>query len=649
MLFLTSATWGWAETIEQDKLTFNISNGEATVVGYDSTLGNNLVIPNSVQQVPVTDIIEKCFANCLQLKQVALPQGVSVLSKSCFEGCANLENVSFPKKLIDIKEKAFKGCTSLKTITLPDSLTDMRDSCFKACRIDTFNTSVGLEYAGRACFADAKIKNLNIADGTKTINDYWFYRCSYMNLTVPASVTRIEAGAFEDIDSLYITFKGLTPPKMYFPFNYIAPREIVVPFEAIGGYMNELLDNQGEFFTHVIKPEGYERVSVDSLFFFINDKGDAYCTYGDDFSYQIQNYVWMNGDTLTIPGTITYEDKEYKVKGLLPFAFASAKVSAVKIPEGIELLGFLCLMDNTISSLIIPKTVNKIEGDIVAMHRPDYIAVDTLNAFYDARENNMALVETATNKLLTVTDSLKGIPESVTALGDYCFAMKQGLEPLTLPNRITSIGNYCFAFNYDLTKVNLGDSLESIGNHCFTACYEMRSLVMPNSVTQIGRNCFEMDYLLDSIKLSDNLTSLPFECFYSCSSLQHLSLPAGISVIGKYCFDGCDYLQSFTCYATTPPVVNSIFEENSGYFGINWSDAEYIKLYVPEESINLYKESSLWDCFDIEALKTTKNPITLCDREFQSTGLIYDVHGHIVRNPQPNRIYIQNGKKTMRR
>ena len=67
------------------------------------------------------------------LKEIRIPEGVTVIEASAFAGCSELERVYLPDSLITIKEAAFYNCPNLVEINIPDSVTEIADNAFKKC------------------------------------------------------------------------------------------------------------------------------------------------------------------------------------------------------------------------------------------------------------------------------------------------------------------------------------------------------------------------------------------------------------------------------------------------------------------------------------------------------------------------------------
>ena len=59
------------------------------------------------------------FKDCTKLSYIAIPEGVTAISKYAFRGCSSLAEIALPESLKSIGEGAFLGCEALKTVNVP--------------------------------------------------------------------------------------------------------------------------------------------------------------------------------------------------------------------------------------------------------------------------------------------------------------------------------------------------------------------------------------------------------------------------------------------------------------------------------------------------------------------------------------------------
>ena len=60
-----------------------------------------------------------CFEGCSLLREITIPEGVSVIGANAFHNCAALESVTLPRTLKAIRSGAFSGCARLKKLKYP--------------------------------------------------------------------------------------------------------------------------------------------------------------------------------------------------------------------------------------------------------------------------------------------------------------------------------------------------------------------------------------------------------------------------------------------------------------------------------------------------------------------------------------------------
>ena len=149
---------------------------------------------------------------------------------------------------------------------------------------------------------------------------------------------------------------------------------------------------------------------------------------------------------------------------------------------------------------------------------------------------------------------------------------------------VTSIGDHAFSNCNSLTGVSIPMSITKIGSCAFYNCTSLKSIVIPNSVTSIGENAFYDCDGLTYITIPNNVTSMGQQIFYDCGRLTSVIIGSSVTSIGSSAFSGCP-LSSITSLALTPPAA-------SGF--PNTSTA---KLYVPKESVELYRTTSGWNYF----------------------------------------------------
>ncbi|MBO5817240.1 MAG: leucine-rich repeat protein [Paludibacteraceae bacterium] len=225
------------------------------------------------------------------------------------------------------------------------------------------------------------------------------------------------------------------------------------------------------------------------------------------------------------------------------YAFENcSNLSTFVIPNKVQKIGDYAFAKCTsLTSLVIPENVAKIGWGIVSYcDALASIVVAEQNPTFDSRDNCNSIIETATNTIVT-TCTQSVIPNSVTNIGACAFYGRTDLTHIIIPEHITSINDYAFANCTSLESVSIGDNFKSIGKYAFRSCKTMTSF----------------------------------------------SIGKGIESIMQSAFMDCGKLETFICNAVTPPATQ-------------WSTFEVSPtavLYVPTESVDLYKNDNEWKDF----------------------------------------------------
>ena len=197
--------------------------------------GTELIIPSHVNGKPVTSVDEDALSNETMISLV-IPWTVRSIGEDAVSSSPKLETVTFSEGLLGLGTGAFGGCTALKSVTLPSSLERVGDSCFRDCtaleevtllgnssiggssflgcdalKKVTFAGKTGYAYSLRsACFeSDALLEEVAFAEGLEVIGPFSFAGCtSLKTVYLPASLTKVEASAFQNTGELKVFYAG---------------------------------------------------------------------------------------------------------------------------------------------------------------------------------------------------------------------------------------------------------------------------------------------------------------------------------------------------------------------------------------------------------------------------------------------------------
>ena len=171
---------------------------------YNGTGDSEIVIPELIDGLPVTEIGESCFAENTELTAVTLPDTIDYIGESAFEQCTNLSGIRFSKNISVIDHYAFSG-SGLVSAELPDSAVEIGESVFYACpSLETVYFPEGIKMIPKGTFWETpELTSVTIAAAKLFIDNDAFDAPEGLTLTgIPGSYTenyaRLKNYAFEE-------------------------------------------------------------------------------------------------------------------------------------------------------------------------------------------------------------------------------------------------------------------------------------------------------------------------------------------------------------------------------------------------------------------------------------------------------------------
>ena len=173
--------------------------------------------------------------------------------------------------------------------------------------------------------------------------------------------------------------------------------------------------------------------------------------------------------SMTIPNSVTSI-------GIAAFAGCSG-LTSVTISNSVTSIGNSAFENcSELTSVTIPNSVKKIgSGVFQGCTGLTSMVVEGGNTEYDSHNNCNAIIETATNTLISGCKNTI-IPNSVTKIGDWAFYACAGLTSITIPDSVTSIRWGAFEDCTGLTSVTIPDSVTYIGHQVFTGCANLKKV-----------------------------------------------------------------------------------------------------------------------------------------------------------------------------
>lgn len=191
------------------------------------------------------------------------------------------------------------------------------------------------------------------------------------------------------------------------------------------------------------------------------------------------------------------------------------------------------------------------------------------------------------------------LPEGFTSMGSYAFE-ESGLTSVTFPSTLKTINYLCFYNSDNLKTINFNGQT-SIGDNAFQYSDAIATLKFPETLTSIGNYAFDNCSRLKNIEFNEGLSNIGTDAFYNCDALQSVILPSTLISMHGAAFHNCDNLWLITCRSIAPPVATNY----------NVADKSVMTLYVPQLSVNVYKQTLHWDVFDIKGVDIMPDNITI--------------------------------------
>ena len=310
---------------------------------------------------------------------------------------------------------------------------------------------------------------------------------------------------------------------------------------------------------------------------------------------------------VSVAGSCLYAEQFDSIVGGINYRFDTEDSSAMVIDR----YNFDYYFNDYNGDIVIPEIVTI--GD-TATFVVDEISSD---AFY---ESNITSVS---------------IPNSVTTINLGAFGRCYMLNKVALPEHLTSLSDEIFYHCSNLVSVSIPEGVTYIGNYAFTLCEKLPIIAIPQSVEYIGDSAFTACKKLVSFDIPERVISVGDGVLKDCKKLTYLTISASVISIGDWAFAGCERLLSVTNHALTPQTISAdVFE------GV---DKTACTLYVPAESVELYRNALVWKDFThIEPIEQTEGMDNVSYKASQTSKLLRDGQLFILRG---NRIYTLIGQE----
>ena len=229
-----------------------------------------------------------------------------------------------------------------------------------------------------------------------------------------------------------------------------------------------------------------------------------------------------------IPNTFTFSDGAFTVIGLGGFS-GHDKLELVQLPNTLtELLASAFSECRNLSEINLPESLRVINTRALqscVKLKEIYIPANTTSisdaAFAECRNLEKFVVATDNPRYATVQDHLVDIQNNKLVQG---IAKILNVE---IPDSITSLGQYCFA-SMPIESVRIPDSITTVSSNAFSRCTSLKAVTLPNTLKVLDATCFAWCDNLTNILLPETLTDIMTYVFNSCA-LSEVTIPASVN------------------------------------------------------------------------------------------------------------------------
>jgi BspA type Leucine rich repeat region (6 copies) len=573
----------------QAPFDYVINNGTITITKGCPITPGAVVIPETINGLPVAAIEAMAFFSCTNLTAIVVPDSVTDVGHGAFSRCISLTNAYLSKRISSIEQGTFEGCTRLATVSIPDSVSNIQFNAFLGCvSLDQVRLPNKVASLGNgAFFGCAALASISIPDSLTTIGSGTFAGCtSLTSIDVTTGHVRfssVDGVLFNKDQTTLLQCPGGKAGRLTLPNSVSRIGEHA--FSGCTSLASIVIPRSVAFIedTAFVGCDRLEEISVDSGNpFFSSSDGVLFdklqvtliqCPGGKAGNYSPPDTVARIGNPGGFGfqgcGRLTGITIPNGVRSIPASAFSGcASLTNIAIPESttsIENRAFFGCA--SLTSIIIPSGVTRIpESAFAGCISLTDIAIPSRVSWIDL------WAFSGCTSLTGIT-----IPNSVNFIGVHAFSGCSNLTSIgvdstnpwfssedgvlftksqdlliacppgkagqySVPSKVSRIANHGFADCTTLTSVTLPNGIAEIGDFAFSGCTGLISVSLPDSVAYLGRSAMASCSSLASIKIPKRLSFLGHSVFSHCVGLANITVPSNITALGDRVFWGCTNL-----------------------------------------------------------------------------------------------------------
>lgn len=186
----------WGDDVTSLVIPSRLDGYTVTSIGVEALYNEEfqyVTIPSTV-----TEILNRAFGSCSNLKSVVVPSSVTTMGTNVFSFCEGLTSATLNCNISVLPEGTFEFCKSLTDVSLSNSITELGAYSFWVCEsLQTISLPSNLSVIAESAFDSCTLMNsITFPNTLTTIKDSAFSGTSITFFDGPASVTSIGGYAF---------------------------------------------------------------------------------------------------------------------------------------------------------------------------------------------------------------------------------------------------------------------------------------------------------------------------------------------------------------------------------------------------------------------------------------------------------------------